>query len=114
MAWKCSCGGINSDHSGKCSACGTPKGMQRTAPGLRQPSETAVPTATSPKGKNHAIDWIWPMSRVAAVAGLVLYLFEQIDIIAPHGARNPVMTILFILMFTSAIRGTFAYKHFAP
>jgi len=60
MAWKCSCGILNSDHSARCTTCGTPKGLARTSPSVHTPSGGTRATATYPKPKKSATDWIWP------------------------------------------------------
>ena len=52
---------------------------------------------------------IWKLSRVAAVAGLVLYLIEQVALWSSPGPKPTVMAVLFILLFVHAIRGTFSY-----
>jgi hypothetical protein len=52
---------------------------------------------------------IWKMSRVAAFAGLVLYLIEQAIAWATIGPKAPVVAALFILLFVNALRGTFSY-----
>lgn len=52
--------------------------------------------------------WRW-LSRVAAVAGLALYLLEQGYQIATIGSKSPVMALLFILFLFHGVRGTFAY-----
>ncbi len=59
------------------------------------------------------IAWgIYRMSRVAAVAGLVVYILERIYMQSALGAKagaGIVVTILIILAFINAVRGTFAY-----
>ncbi|NJO79148.1 MAG: hypothetical protein HC827_11930 [Cyanobacteria bacterium RM1_2_2] len=63
-----------------------------------------------------AIGWgIRKMSRVAAVAGLVLYILEQVVMRISNPALSTsgfFVTGLLILAFTNAIRGTFAYHAF--
>lgn len=48
-------------------------------------------------------------SRVAAVAGLLLYLIERAYMWATVGPKSPGMAILFTLMFINSVRGTFAF-----
>jgi hypothetical protein len=59
------------------------------------------------------IAWgIYRMSRVAAVAGLAVYILERIYMQSALGAKagsGIVVTILIILAFINAVRGTFAY-----
>ncbi|MES2459125.1 MAG: hypothetical protein V4671_00980 [Armatimonadota bacterium] len=52
---------------------------------------------------------IWKMSRVAAVAGLIIYLIEQGYQWATIGPKSPIVTLLFTLYLVNAVRGTFAY-----
>jgi hypothetical protein len=52
---------------------------------------------------------IYKLSRVAAVLGLLLYLWEQISQILITGKTNIILVVLFTLYFIHAIRGTFAY-----
>jgi hypothetical protein len=54
---------------------------------------------------------IYRMSRLAAIAGLVLYLIDRIAVIAQTGGGtgNVSMMVLFIFAFANSIRGTFAY-----
>ena len=54
---------------------------------------------------------IYKISRIAAVLGLCLYLFEQISMILVSG-RFSWMMIIFTLAFCNSIRGTFAYHKF--
>jgi hypothetical protein len=49
-------------------------------------------------------------SRTAAVAGLLLYIFERLYMWSTVGMRNPVVAVLFTLAFVSGVRGTFAWK----
>ncbi len=49
------------------------------------------------------------MSRTAAVAALLYYVAGRIDLWAEYGLQNPVIAGIFVLMFLSAVRGTFAY-----
>jgi hypothetical protein len=55
-------------------------------------------------------------SRLAAVAGLLLYLLEVASRIAdpPVKTSSPVgvLTVIFILFFISGVRGTFGYQRF--
>jgi hypothetical protein len=52
---------------------------------------------------------IYKMSRVAAVAGLLLYLWGQLSQLLDSGRTNWFLVFLFTLMFIGGIRGTFAY-----
>lgn len=56
---------------------------------------------------------IWRLSRVAAVAGLALYIVEQGYQFVSVGPKNPVMAILFILVLIHSVRGTFSYHRLA-
>jgi len=49
------------------------------------------------------------MSRVAAVAGFVLYLSSLAYQASEKGLQNPVMALLFISFFITGIRGAFSY-----
>ncbi len=56
---------------------------------------------------------IWKMSRVAAVAGLVLYLIERI--VGWTGVQNlgyMFIILAFTLAFVNGVRATFAYHRF--
>ena len=48
-------------------------------------------------------------SRVAAIAGLALYVFGSMDKWPTCGVKELVLTIVIVLMFINSIRGTFAY-----
>ena len=65
-----------------------------------------------------AIAWgIYKMSRVAAVAGLVIYIAEQvlIRVSNPKLATNGIFfTVLIVIAFINGIRGTFAYHSLPP
>jgi hypothetical protein len=52
------------------------------------------------------------MSRVAAVIALLYYAACRIDLWIEYGFQSPIIAALFILMFLSAVRGTFAYHRF--
>jgi hypothetical protein len=52
------------------------------------------------------------MSRAAAVLALLYYLAGRIDLWAEYGFQSPIIAGLFVLMFLSAVRGTFAYRRF--
>ncbi len=52
------------------------------------------------------------MSRVAAVIALLYYVACRIDLWVEYGFQTPIIAALFILMFLSAVRGTFAYHRF--
>ena len=49
-------------------------------------------------------------SRVAAVAGLVLYILERIMMWADVGFKSPIIAIIFTLAFVGGVRGTWAYR----
>jgi len=59
------------------------------------------------------IAWgIYQMSRVAAVAGLVIYCLEKIymqSVMGTKFASGLIVAVIIILAFINAIRGTFAY-----
>jgi hypothetical protein len=52
------------------------------------------------------------MSRVAAVIALLYYVACRIDLWIEYGFQSPIIAALFILMFLSAVRGTFAHHRF--
>jgi hypothetical protein len=53
---------------------------------------------------------IWKMSRVAAIAGLILFIIERgLSIAEGGGTSNVIILIFFLLMFINGIRGTFKY-----
>jgi hypothetical protein len=49
-------------------------------------------------------------SRLAAICGLALYLIEQLYVWSQSRPLSPVFMTMFILVFTNAIRGTFALR----
>jgi len=49
------------------------------------------------------------MSRTAALIAFLYYVAGRIDLWAEYGSQNPVIAGIFVLMFLSAVRGTFAY-----
>jgi len=55
---------------------------------------------------------IYKNSRIAAFAGLSLYIIERIDMWSRFGAKNPVIALLLILSFVNSIRGTVAYRKY--
>ena len=56
------------------------------------------------------IGWgIYKMNRIAAVAGLALYILERISMWSEYGTKNPAIAIFITLMFINSIRGIFAY-----
>jgi hypothetical protein len=60
------------------------------------------------------IAWaLFRYSRVAAVAGLLLYIVERIDMIASGLIGGLLMTAIIALIFLGAVRGTFAYARLA-
>lgn len=62
-----------------------------------------------------AIGWgiLAKNSKTVAVAGLLLYILERVYSWSNQGPKNPVMAIIFTLMFINAVRGTFAYHRLA-
>ena len=54
------------------------------------------------------------MSRTAAVIAVLYYVAGRIDLWAEYGSQNPVIAGIFVLMFLSAVRGTFAYHRLKP
>lgn len=55
------------------------------------------------------VGWgLWRHSRVAAWAGLLLYLTERAFMWSTIGVKNPVLAAIFILAFVSGVRGTSA------
>jgi len=52
---------------------------------------------------------IYELSRIAAVAGLCIYLLGLFDIWTTVARRNPVVALLITLMFINSVRATFAY-----
>lgn len=55
---------------------------------------------------------IWKMSITAAVAGLALYILERSYAWATSGPKNPIVAIIFTLLFIHSVRGTFLYHKF--
>ncbi|MCU0565283.1 MAG: hypothetical protein MUF49_01640 [Oculatellaceae cyanobacterium Prado106] len=51
------------------------------------------------------------MSRLAAIAGLILYLVDRVAFISQNGSNGASagIMVVFIIAFISSIRGTFAY-----
>jgi hypothetical protein len=56
--------------------------------------------------------FIYKMSRVAAVAGLLYSLFNVFVSLTMMEERNIALLLFFILYFLSAVRGTFAYRNY--
>ncbi len=54
------------------------------------------------------------MSRTAAVVAFLYYVAGRIDPWAEYGFQSPIMAGIFVLMFLSAVRGTFAYHRLKP
>lgn len=52
---------------------------------------------------------IFKMSRIAAVLGLLLYLWGQITQMLSTGSMNYILFLLFTLYLVHGVRGTFAY-----
>jgi hypothetical protein len=60
------------------------------------------------------IGWgIYGLSRIAAVAGLLLYVFERIVMWAEAGTATWVTVMFLTFMFISGVRGVFAYHKYA-
>lgn len=60
------------------------------------------------------IGWgIYKVNRIAAIAGLSLYILERILMWTEHGPKNPAVAIFITLMFINSVRGIFAYHKFA-
>lgn len=55
--------------------------------------------------------FIYRYSRIAAVAGLLLYVGEQIMMIKMNGFRFSLIPVFFTLHFIAGVRGTFDYHH---
>lgn len=55
--------------------------------------------------------FIYRLSRIAAVIGLLLYIGEQVISIQTHGFRFSVMMILLTSYFIAGVRGTFEYHN---
>lgn len=49
------------------------------------------------------------LSRVAAVAGLVIYIAERIYMMSVNGPQGILLTIILTLVFINSVRGTFSY-----
>jgi hypothetical protein len=56
--------------------------------------------------------FIYKMSRVAAVAGLLYSFFNVFVSLTMMEERNIALLLFFILYFLSAVRGTFAYRNY--
>ncbi|MGH7493628.1 MAG: hypothetical protein ACREOO_14720 [bacterium] len=57
------------------------------------------------------IAWgLFRYSRVAAVVGLLLYLVERIVMMASGLTGGLIVSVIIILMFIGAVRGTIAYR----
>lgn len=57
---------------------------------------------------------IYKMNRIAAIAGLSLYILERIMMWFEQGLEVvPVVAILIILLFINSLRGIFAYHRYA-
>jgi ABC-type amino acid transport system permease subunit len=54
------------------------------------------------------------MSRTAALIAFLYYVAGRIDLWAEYSSQNPVIAGIFVLMFLSAVRGTFAYHRLKP
>ncbi len=52
-------------------------------------------------------------SRAAAVCGLLLYVVERLYMWSTVGMQNPIIAVLFTLLFINGVRGTFAWKRLA-
>jgi cytochrome bd-type quinol oxidase subunit 1 len=59
------------------------------------------------------IGWrISKMSRAWAVIGIALYVLEAVSSLANRAGGIGVLTIVFILVYINALRGTFAYRRY--
>jgi len=58
---------------------------------------------------------IYKLSRIAAVAGLVIYMTEKIFVLVQGGSlfSGGFYLLIFVYAFINGIRGTFAYQRFA-
>ncbi|MGA7872446.1 MAG: hypothetical protein WCA22_16290 [Candidatus Binatus sp.] len=54
------------------------------------------------------------MSRTAALIAFLYYVAGRIDLWTEYGSQNAVIAGIFVLMFLSAVRGTFAYHRLRP
>lgn len=52
---------------------------------------------------------IWRYSRVAATAGLALYILERVWMFQANGRMPGILTLLLVLMFVNGIRGAIAH-----
>jgi hypothetical protein len=60
------------------------------------------------------VGWrIRKMSRAWAVGGILLYTLEIVDSLVEGRGGIGVLTIVFILTYVNALRGTFAYHRYA-
>ena len=60
------------------------------------------------------IGWrISRLSRAWAIVGLCLYILEAVSSIGSRGLGIGVLTIIFIIAYINAVRGTFAYHRLA-
>lgn len=55
--------------------------------------------------------FIYRLSRIAAVIGLLLYVGEQVISIQSNGFRFSIMMIILTSYFIAGVRGTFEYHH---
>ena len=51
---------------------------------------------------------LWRYSRIAAWAGLLIYLFERVVMWSDTGLANPAVAVILTLAFAAGIRGTHA------
>lgn len=56
---------------------------------------------------------IYKMNRIAAIAGLSLYILERIMMWLDQGPQSPVIAILITFLFINSLRGIFAYHKYA-
>lgn len=84
------------------------------AAGIRAvPSGAVDARALLDAGLYLAVAWgIYKLNRVAAVAGLALYLGERLYAWAEVGLRSPIVAVILTLCFVHGVRGAFAYHRF--
>lgn len=55
---------------------------------------------------------IYKLNRIAAVAGLLFYLFEIVVTILTVGSSIGILGVVLLFLYINSIRGTFAYQKF--
>jgi hypothetical protein len=51
----------------------------------------------------------YKLNRAAAVAGLALFIYERVAMMATHGNQITVLAVILVIMFINSVRGVFAY-----